>query len=198
VINLKNRRILILLGLIIIIVGIYMSLHYQPERIQNKPGELEEDNLLPGDQFKNVQLVFFNSDASISWHLDSESINNFARQRVLELFPVNITALTAEEEILYKLYANNSLYELDSGLMEISGPIEIIKDQLNFQAARISWQDGGDLLLATGGIYIHSPDFIIEGDSLETDLSLNRITIMGGEGKQAYFTWKDGSDQNQD
>ena len=54
----KNRRILILLGLIIIIVGIYMSLHYQPERIQNKPGELEEDNLLPGDQFKNVQLVF--------------------------------------------------------------------------------------------------------------------------------------------
>ncbi len=194
----KNRRILILLGLIIIIVGIYMSLHYQPERIQNKPGELEEDNLLPGDQFKNVQLVFFNSDASISWHLDSESINNFARQRVLELFPVNITALTAEEEILYKLYANNSLYELDSGLMEISGPIEIIKDQLNFQAARISWQDGGDLLLATGGIYIHSHDFIIEGDSLETDLSLNRITIMGGERKQAYFTWKDGSDQNQD
>lgn len=70
---------------------------------------------------------------------------------MLELFPVNITALTAEEEILYKLYANNSLYELDSGLMEISGPIEIIKDQLNFQAARISWQDGGDLLLATGG-----------------------------------------------
>lgn len=194
----NKKAILILTGIIIIFVGIFISLRYQPELIQNGPGELEEENLLPGDQFKNVQLVFFNSDGSISWHLDSESINNFTRHRVLELFPVNITAITGQEEILYNLYARNSLYDLDSGLMEISGPIEIIKDQLSFQAARISWQDGKDFLLATGGIYIDSPDFIIEGESLETDLTLNRVIIKGTEERQAYLTWEDGSDQNQD
>lgn len=194
----KNKTILILTGIIIIITGIFFSLHYQPESLQDNPVNPAEENLEPGDQFKNVQLVFFNSDGSISWHLDSESINNLTRQRVLELFPVNITAITEEEEVLYNLHAHNSYYNLDSGLIQIAGPIEIIKDQLSFQAANISWQDGGDFLLATGGIYIHSPDFIIEGESLESDLSLNRVTIKGSTEKQAYFTWKDGSDQDKD
>jgi len=195
---LKNKTILILTGIIIIITGIFFSLHYQPESLQDNPVNPAEENLEPGDQFKNVQLVFFNSDGSISWHLDSESINNLTRQRVLELFPVNITAITEGEEVLYNLHAHNSYYNLDSGLIQIAGPIEIIKDQLSFQAANISWQDGGDFLLATGGIYIHSPDFIIEGESLESDLSLNRVTIKGSTEKQAYFTWKDGSDQDKD
>ncbi|MFI5359584.1 MAG: LPS export ABC transporter periplasmic protein LptC [Halanaerobiales bacterium] len=194
----KNKTILILTGIIIIITGIFFSLHYQPESLQDNPVNPAEENLEPGDQFKNVQLVFFNSDGSISWHLDSESINNLTRQRVLELFPVNITAITEGEEVLYNLHAHNSYYNLDSGLIQIAGPIEIIKDQLSFQAANISWQDGGDFLLATGGIYIHSPDFIIEGESLESDLSLNRVTIKGSTEKQAYFTWKDGSDQDKD
>lgn len=194
----KNKTILILTGIIIIITGIFFSLHYQPESLQDNPVNPAEENLEPGDQFKNVQLVFFNSDGSISWHLDSESINNLTRQRVLELFPVNITAITEGEEVLYNLHAHNSYYNLDSGLIQIAGPIEIIKDQLSFQAANISWQDGGDFLLATGGIYIHSPDFIIEGESLESDLSLNRVTIKGSTEKQAYFIWKDGSDQDKD
>lgn len=194
----KNKTILILTGIIIIITGIFFSLHYQPESLQDNPVNPAEENLEPGDQFKNVQLVFFNSDGSISWHLDSESINNLTRQRVLELYPVNITAITEGEEVLYNLHAHNSYYNLDSGLIQIAGPIEIIKDQLSFQAANISWQDGGDFLLATGGIYIHSPDFIIEGESLESDLSLNRVTIKGSTEKQAYFTWKDGSDQDKD
>ena len=194
----KNKTILILTGIIVIITGIYLSLRYQPGHLQDGPGVLEEEQLEPGDQFKNVQLVFFNSDASVSWHLESGSINNLARQRVLELFPVNITALTAEEELLYNLHALNSLYDLDSGQIQIAGPVEIIKDELSFQAANISWQDGGDFLLATGGIYIHSPDFIIEGESLESDLTLNRVTIKGSVEKQAHFTWKDGSDQDKD
>lgn len=194
----KNKTILILTGIIIIITGIFFSLHYQPESLQDNPVNPAEENLEPGDQFKNVQLVFFNRDGSVSWHLDSESINNLTRQRVLELFPVNITAITEGEEVLYNLHAHNSYYNLDSGLIQIAGPIEIIKDQLSFQAANISWQDGGDFLLATGGIYIHSPDFIIEGESLESDLSLNRVTIKGSTEKQAYFTWKDGSDQDKD
>lgn len=135
----KNKTILILTGIIIIITGIFFSLHYQPESLQDNPVNPAEENLEPGDQFKNVQLVFFNSDGSISWHLDSESINNLTRQRVLELFPVNITAITEGEEVLYNLHAHNSYYNLDSGLIQIAGPIEIIKDQLSFQAANISW-----------------------------------------------------------
>ena len=112
----KNKTILILTGIIIIITGIFFSLHYQPESLQDNPVNPAEENLEPGDQFKNVQLVFFNSDGSISWHLDSESINNLTRQRVLELFPVNITAITEGEEVLYNLHAHNSYYNLDSGL----------------------------------------------------------------------------------
>lgn len=195
----KNRTFYFLAGIIIIIIGIFFSLHYQPDLIpDNEIIDLEEKNLLPEDQLKNVQLVFYNSDASVSWHLDSELINNYTQSQILELFPVNIAAVNEEGQLLYNMDASDTLYNLNSGIIELTGPIKIKKDQIIFQTAKINWQDGKDILSATGGIFIESPAFLIKGESLESDLTLNNVVITGKEGEQAYFTWKDGSDQDQD
>lgn len=203
----KNKAIFLLIGVIIIIIGVYFSLRYQPEL---NPGsdsiESGENNIIPEDQFKDVQLFFYNSDGSIVWHLESELLNNYNQNRVLDLSPVQIAAVESSdsrfngenysaEQVLYYLTASDSSYNIDSGIIGLAGPIEINKDEITFRAVNLTWQEGKDRISATGGVSIESPDFHIKGENLEGDIALDNVSISGKE-EQAFFTWKKGSDSD--
>jgi len=195
---LKNKTILMLIGVIIIIIGVFFSLRFQPE--MNNNSDLinsGEDTSAPEDQFTDVELVLYNSDASISWLLKSDKISNYNQEKLLSLLSVKITAFRNEIEestILYYLTGDDLKYDLESGIINLTGPIDIIKDEIVFRTGHLQWQDRKDTLSGSGGIIIQAPDFLIKGENMEADLGLNNIIIDAQGQERAYFTWERGSD----
>ena len=205
-----KKLIILLAGVIIIIIGVYLSLNLQPEFDNNVNQDSQGDLVIPENQFKEVQLVFYNSDGSISWHLESSIINNYTGRKILELSPVEIDAVktllnidednrgdsSSSSQLIYQLEGRDSIYDINTGEIEINGPIKMTKDDIIFSTAKLKWQDGRDFLLGTGGVRIESPYFSIMGEELEADLALNNIVVNGKAEKQAFFTWEKGSDSN--
>lgn len=185
------------MGVIIIIIGISFSLRFKPD-INNNFDIINsgEDITAPEDQFKDVEIIFYNSDASISWYLESDIISNYNQEKSLNLSSVRITAFQNEIEegpILYYLTGDDLVYDIESGLINLFGPIEIIKDEIIFKTGNLKWQDRKDILSGSGGIIIESPDFLIKGENMEADLGFKNITINASEQERAFFTWEKGS-----
>ncbi|MFP4015625.1 MAG: hypothetical protein ACLFUI_01215 [Halanaerobiales bacterium] len=249
----NRKNVFLIIGVVVIILGIYLSLSLPPTLENNQTEESNsgenstgqnptgqenvKDNLEPANQFKDAEFVFYNDDGSISWHLRSSIISNYSGdtdRNMLELSPIEVNARasdvgkgnnsdnmntrdnrnngddwnnidnrnngdtenTGSGEVLYQLSADNSLYDIYSGEMEINGPVSIVKDQLKMTAGRLNWQEGTDELSATGGIRIESPSFTMTGSKLQTDMALKHIIIKGNEEEQAYLSWEKGSDSN--
>jgi LPS export ABC transporter protein LptC len=217
-----KKTILFIITGLIIIIGIYFSLNYQPGTNQNSPALGQKQNspegqkqgkgqrdTIPDNQFKGAQLVFFNSDGSITLHLDSKLINNYSRKNHLNLSTVKIdvseTEVASDKDkidlsggkLLYTLTAVNSIYNTDTGVISLNGPVRIDKDKINLTAGQVIWQDKKDIISGTGGIKIESPSFIINGGSFRADLALNSLRITGKKGEQAAYIWKKGSGSNQ-
>ncbi len=202
----------LLVGVVIIIIGVILSLNIQPDFDNNKIINTEPDNsnLVPDNQFKDVQFVLYNGDASIAWQLESGIINNYSENKILELSPIEIDAVRIgldtddadsngdkiSERLIYQLEGKEAIYNINTGEIEIKGPINIIKDEIKFYTSKLDWQDGKALLKATGGVTIDSPYFSLLGREMNADLALNDVVVKGEDENQAFFTWKKGSDSN--
>ncbi len=204
-----------LVGVVIVIIGVFLSLNFQPSFDNNEIINTEPDNSnIVDNQFKEAQFIFYNSDASIAWHLESGIINNYTQKNILELTSIEIDArrtLKVEEvaensdvnsdiifngQFIYQLIANDALYNIKTGQIEINGPINIVKDQIKFYTNKLNWQDGKGTLIATEGISIVAPYFSLRGEEMKADLALNDILITGKDKKQAFFSWPKGSGSN--
>ncbi|MFP4662434.1 MAG: hypothetical protein ACLFPF_09595 [Halanaerobiales bacterium] len=222
----NRKNIILIAGVLVIIIGIYLSLALQPtlendrmvdtDSANNNTGQdagqdnIDQGNAVPENQFRDAEFVFYNSDGSISWHLNSGVINNYSGRDILELSGVEINARTSDidngensnideivsGEMLYQLSADNSFYNIDSGKIEIRGPINIQKDQIKITTGKLDWQDGSNELTATGGIRIEAVTFTVTGSELTADLAINNIKINGSEEEQAFLSWEKGSDSN--
>ncbi len=202
----------LLVGVVIIIIGVFLSLNLEPnfdnqEIINTEP---DSGNIVPDNQFKEVQFVLYNGDASIAWHLESGIINNYTQDKILDLSPIEIdavrTALDTDnvdingdkisEQLIYQLEAKDSIYNINTGEIEINGPIFINKGEIEFHTKKLNWQDGKDLLIATEGVNIQSPYFSLMGEEMRADIALNNVLVKGKDENQAFFSWQKGSDSN--
>lgn len=207
-----NKLKLLLVGVVIIIIGVFLSLNLQPDFDNNEIINTEADNIniVPDNQFKEVQFVLYNGDASIAWHLESDIINNYTQNKILELSPIEIDAvrITLEtgdadingdnisEQLIYQLEGKESIYNINTGVIEINGPINIVKGEIKLNTSKLAWQDGKDLLIATEGVRIQSPYFSLMGEEMRADIALNDLVVMGKDENQAFFSWQKGSDSN--
>jgi len=195
----------LLVGVVIVIIGVSLSLNFQPGFDNNESIDTESDNsnLVADNQFKEAQFIFYNSDASVAWYLESSIINNYTQKNILELTSIEIDAKRDtlkgnifNGQLIYQLIANDALYNINTGQIEINGPINIVKDQIKVQTNKLNWQDGKSTLVATEGVSIESPYFSLKGEEMKADLALNDIVIKGKGKNQAFFTWPKGSDSN--
>ncbi len=200
-----NKLIFLLVGVVIVIIGVSLSLNFQPGFDNNESIDTESDNsnLVADNQFKEAQFIFYNSDASVAWYLESSIINNYTQKNILELTSIEIDAKRDtlkgnifNGQLIYQLIANDALYNINTGQIEINGPINIVKDQIKVQTNKLNWQDGKSTLVATEGVSIESPYFSLKGEEMKADLALNDIVIKGKGKNQAFFTWPKGSDSN--
>ncbi|MEJ6951243.1 LPS export ABC transporter periplasmic protein LptC [Natronospora cellulosivora (SeqCode)] len=204
-----KKTLLLSFGLIIVIVGIFSSLFFYDNQTYLEESHIENDidYMIPDNLFKDVELLFFNEDASIAWYIESAELKNYTKESFLELMDIEISVLDLiENDInksydfilaskvdsarkIYDLIAYDSRYDINEGRLELYGPIKIARDDLVFETSYISMQDGENLFYAKGGVSIQSTDFLLTGEKIEADLALNNITISGNEEEQVYLTW---------
>lgn len=219
-ITLDKKLLLLSICLLIVVFGIFFSLLHQRDTYQTMEGDYEEldmDVKRPDNFFRDVGLLFFNEEGTISWQLESAEIKGFSQESVLDLIGVEVNVLELKEtdsinnenrisysdisnssnlKKLYDLNASNANYRINEGMLELSGPIIINHDKVQLELGSLILEDGARNIFAEDGVKVKSSDFLIEGKTLEADFALRNITIEGDEDEQAYLSWEKGSDSN--
>lgn len=219
-INLDKKLLLLGTCILIVVFGIFFSLFYQRDTYQSNVVDYEESDIdlqKPDNFFREVGLMFFNDQATISWQLESTEIKGFSRENILDLISVKVNVFEAKEndsfdnedritysnlsnsskiKKLYDLNASEANYNINDGLLELSGPVIINRDNINLELGSVLLEDGAKSILAENGVRLKSPDYILKGSSLESDFALSDITIKGDNQEQAYLSWEKGSDSD--
>lgn len=151
---------------------------------------IEEENT-PDRQLRDIKLTIFSNNKEVNWVIHSGVINNFNEEGYLELAPLEIEALNpGSQEKLYFISAVEATYYTSSGIMEIQGPVNLEKDELELQADFLRLKSAGSYFTGQGNVEYSSPSFQITGQGFEADLELGIISFWGSGNQQAYLTWE--------
>ena len=187
-----NRRNLLLMVLIVITVALLFSRIEQPdEPDQAQQNTNEAGPALPDHQFKNLRLVLYNNQQTVSWEILAGEVNEFTKRGLLEFSPVTVEANNDEQQDLYLITAEKGLYHNREEKIELSGSVLLKREQRELVTSRLSWKTGEGILSAGGGVRISSPFFIITGQSLQADLAFHHLRIDGIREEQASISWKE-------
>ncbi|MFW6021976.1 MAG: LPS export ABC transporter periplasmic protein LptC [Halanaerobiaceae bacterium] len=216
----NNKTILLIICTLLIIIGVFFSLSYQPDinKEESNTDVTENREERPSNQFRDIQLVFFNSDKTIAWYMNSSRVENYSDRNLLDMSIIEIDAHSGssidnlqidnnilkkntnttfnEGDILYSIVAERSTYNTQSGHLDLLGPINIQKESILMKTDHLEWVEGDSLLSGSGGININSPDFNIKGEKMAANFSLNIITVTGNDNTQANITWEKGSESD--
>lgn len=187
-----NKRNLLLMVLIVITVALLFSRLEQPdEPDQAQQNTKDAGPALPEHQFKNLRLVLYNDQQTVSWEILASEVNEFTKRGLLEFSPVTVEANNDKQQGLYLITAEKGLYHNREEEIELSGSVLLKREQQELVTARLSWKTGAGILSAGGGVRISSPSFIITGQSLQADLTFHQLRIDGNRGEQASISWKE-------
>ena len=187
-----NRRNFLLMVLIVITVVLLFSRIEQPdEPDQAQQNTKEAGPALPDHQFKNLRLVLYNNQQTVSWEILASEVNEFTKRGLLEFSPVTVEANNDEQQGLYLITAEKGLYHNREEKIELSDSVLLKREQQELVTARLSWKTGEGMLSAGEGVRISSPSFIITGQSLQADLTFHHLRIDGNREEQASIFWKE-------
>ncbi len=194
----KKKFIFILIAIILCTIIIPLFLIFTGNQKQVKPKTEKTNTKTTQTQFEEVDFTLYNDKKTTRWELTALKLLHQEKNNYLKLSPVEISVYDNQNNtVLYKFTAEKGSYNGQKGKLEISGPVVIKLANFKLWTRKLSWQQEEDLIKASSGVKITTPNSgVITGTKLLTDSLFSSLSIYGSKQKQAYFGQEEQNEEN--
>ena len=190
-------KILIIILFVLLVMGGGLYLLFRdylgsPEEVfpETPPGSPDHELMI----LEGTTVELYGEDSR--WELKTGDINYHRGQEDFEFSPVWIQVFDGEaQEPDYMLTAEWGDYDSERELLYIEGQVELIAPEFNIRTENLSWQQEQEFLAGSGGFWMETPAFVLEGSGFESDSFFEDLKVVGND-EQVSLRFKEERSQD--
>lgn len=186
----KKSIFLALFLFIIIIFAFYFTFYEAP--ILKQKTKVEKVKR-PEAELKEVKFSLYNDQQALRFELQSQKVENYGAQALMQLQPVRVEAYSTKNgKLLYTLEGAKGNYYSEEQYLEVRGQVILNSEQYQVQTAELDYYLQQNYMEGRGSVKIKGADFNSRAQSFSAKLKLQDLKLFKEESTdQAKIEFKD-------